>query len=1485
MKKFLAFILSATMGLSALNITGVKPAEVKANENTEEVSHDHSEQEPAEKTSSLDSSLKINKVNEDQSESELSSVEITDDEKVTLRTNAVGDLKWQIHVGGDTWVGIAESNSQELIVSRALIENLMDANKSVKIRVFVSGEDHDSFSNSITVSLIEKVEEPKEEEPEIKPEIEQEMIVEGPIIVTPEEKENANTPETPDVPEEVIPDTPTVGDPVETPETPVEEEQHPSVDVQETPEVNQAEETIETPQSVSLENDDVNFLKKKIYRLNEQENPADGTNQPEDVELVSIIVKFQFTDGTEVAAPWTATVEKGSKFQATVTAPVISGYKPNRDSLSINEEAISADIEEVITYSPSEIDFQLNIYLQNIENDEYSLSTEYSKAITGVTKEPVGKYLNDVLPKLEGFIQLPHDAEVKIAHDGSTVIEVYYDRLYYLVLFDLDGGFGTEPVYAKYGTTIKAENPEKPGYTFNGWVDNHGNSFNPTIQAANLVYKAQWIKKQTANLTIVVWGQNPDRYSEIPGSVTDRSEIEKYRIPDNTYSWLGEKVLENQEVSKDGETVDLNSLIDSKKLQCSTEEHTHTKDCYSFFNLTCGKEEHKHGVQCIIDDLTNDKDSNKKWVCNSELSVPVTVLPDGTSVLNIYLDRVTYQMTFQSQAYQATEYLTLNEKWGTQIFPAFKWVTDKKLNKTNKEYGWNVSLNDGDSGAIHYINVMPIANKKYYPKNFSKVYLDKPNYWYTEKLNSTDPDLNSNYDIYFSVPGLSTNVNKQERIAIEGFTYYRGTNNGNSFQNAKFYYTRNKHTLVFNNVDADSGQTSKTETVKFGEQLSKYLINDPQPPKGFYEEGSVEFAGWYKNKQCTDGAEIDLSNMTMPDNNVAVYAKWVPVKRTVTFRTEKNSTDSLGEYEVLHREVLDENKLADSIKVPVNDPLTFIGWFYEEDGVEKAFHTSMPVTKDLNLYGKWSSDELVPWTIRYVYDDPEKGRVDIADPETVNGLHGITKTIDAKTGINLYADYRKGYYPDVSNHSITFDINKKNQVFEFVYTRKETLTYSVKYIEKGTGKELAPTKRSDPTADAIVTEKFLFIENYMPDAYSKRLIMSSNEQNNVITFYYSKDKVHAPVSIIYMQQNIDGDGYTAVEQKDFLEYTINSTVEAEVKSYTGFKLKEAKAYHGTSDEKPDDLEKVDGKVSAVLTNKGLQIILYYDRDLSSYTVNYLESGTDKVLEKAKTVDKVRFGKTITETAISIPGYEPSKNVESITIKTDANQNVINFYYAEKDIEIKYEIIAPEGVATTDVGTLTRSSENIKAISGIAYGSIAAANTGYKFVGWYEDENCTKIAGTDQYYTPKKSGVDENGLPYPNGKQGYKPATYYAKFERNTGKLTIEKTITEGTATGEQVFRFSVVNEKADINVVVGVRTTGGQGSITVADLPIVDTPYTIREILDWYGDDYSVAEQSKTVTVVEGQPIPVTFTNTKNPQSWFKDSDAKRNTFTGKAGN
>ena len=58
--------------------------------------------------------------------------------------------------------------------------------------------------------------------------------------------------------------------------------------------------------------------------------------------------------------------------------------------------------------------------------------------------------LPEVAKTYEGFYALLYEKPA-IAADGSTVVEVYYDRIYSLMLFDLDGGYGVEPIYARYG--------------------------------------------------------------------------------------------------------------------------------------------------------------------------------------------------------------------------------------------------------------------------------------------------------------------------------------------------------------------------------------------------------------------------------------------------------------------------------------------------------------------------------------------------------------------------------------------------------------------------------------------------------------------------------------------------------------------------------------------------------------------------------------------------------------------------------------------------------------------------------------------------------------------------------------------------------------------------------------------------------------------------------------------------------------------------
>ena len=68
------------------------------------------------------------------------------------------------------------------------------------------------------------------------------------------------------------------------------------------------------------------------------------------------------------------------------------------------------------------------------------------------------------------------------------------------------------------------------------------------------------------------------------------------------------------------------------------------------------------------------------------------------------------------------------------------------------------------------------------------------------------------------------------------------------------------------------------------------------------------------------------------------------------------------------------------------------------------------------------------------------------------------------------------------------------------------------------------------TSDAIVTESFKAYTGYMPDAYSKSLVLTADASQNVITFYYTKDDVHAPVHVVHMIQNAEGENYTLYQE-------------------------------------------------------------------------------------------------------------------------------------------------------------------------------------------------------------------------------------------------------------------------------------------------------------------------------------------------------------------
>lgn len=65
------------------------------------------------------------------------------------------------------------------------------------------------------------------------------------------------------------------------------------------------------------------------------------------------------------------------------------------------------------------------------------------------------------------------------------------------------------------------------------------------------------------------------------------------------------------------------------------------------------------------------------------------------------------------------------------------------------------------------------------------------------------------YKLHHSDTSSGTSyVSQEDKYPITGFKYESGTRNGNSYNNAKFYYTRNSYNIVFMNNGAEDNKTA-----------------------------------------------------------------------------------------------------------------------------------------------------------------------------------------------------------------------------------------------------------------------------------------------------------------------------------------------------------------------------------------------------------------------------------------------------------------------------------------------------------------------------------------------------------------------------------------------------------------------------------------------------------------------------------------------------
>ena len=939
-------------------------------------------------------------------------------------------------------------------------------------------------------------------------------------------------------------------------------------------------------------------------------------------EMYTVVINYVFEDNSKAAPEWVGTIYKGSAFKKDVKSPEVVGYTPNRSVVSFDIAAADRNVTETVTYSPAEVNYTVKHYQQNVDNDNYVLVATETK--TGLTNSLISANLKQ---KYDGFTALNYNTDVKIAADGSTIVEIKYDRNYYMLSLNLDGGFGVEPIYARYGAAITLGEPTKAGYTFTGW----DKSVPTTMPANDVTLTAQWKVDDRVDYLVQYWLENAnDNDYSYDSSVTKNAAPGTVitKVDDKSYTGFKYDHTDGATVAADGSSV----------VNVYYKRNTYT---LRFENvrgaLKCTKQEHTHSDACCKKGGTSITHwSHSNSCCKLGLS-------SHTHNDNCYYDYVEFT----------------NIKYGADTSPWW--------NQAPSGYLWYTTQN----GDTFYTAApdMPDGDLIIYGRNGSN--RSSIIHYYEEgTTTSIKPDL--------TVQKTDWSFTSEDWIEIPGFTYSSNKVDGNYYY---LYYTRNSYKLDFNSANG----IVKSETIPYEAALSGYNFTPSYPAK--LEAGAYKFDGWYTDPGCTNA--VDWKTAKMPYKNMVVYAKWAPVVHTVTFaKTEGAAADATQQ--------VNHNELAKDYTT-TNGSYTFIGWFYKDaNGVEHAFDLSMPVKHDMNLYAKWRTDVLVNYIIHYQLAD----ETPVADDTTGSAFVLETKTFEAKVGDALYADYAEGYFPDVPSHSIKMENNQANE-FTFVYAPADKVTYTVKYLEVGTQAQLHDPKTVE-TTKAVVTEIFEPVEGYAVDEYQKRLILTAGEgaATNEITFWYTKDEIHAPVTIIHWTQNIEGEGYTQY-QTSTEQGTIGNNYKAEWTTIEGFHKNEGKS-------------NAEGKLEDY---RGLVLNLYYDRDMITYTFHFVDSVTgDKIADDI--TGQARYGKTVSQEALQIDGYklaEGTPELKAITVGTVSAANEFTFYY------IGYFNVVH--VKDGGMNKITTEVDYTQSVIDNGYNLTAAVSDGYLYGGAFTKPDC------------------------------------------------------------------------------------------------------------------------------------------------------------------
>ncbi|WP_052059842.1 InlB B-repeat-containing protein [Lysinibacillus fusiformis] len=220
------------------------------------------------------------------------------------------------------------------------------------------------------------------------------------------------------------------------------------------------------------------------------------------------------------------------------------------------------------------------------------------------------------------------------------------------------------------------------------------------------------------------------------------------------------------------------------------------------------------------------------------------------------------------------------------------------------------------------------------------------------------------------------------------------------------------HTVSF---EVDGGSAIANQTVAHGEKASA-----PTPAKVGYT-----FEGWYTDVTHTDIYDFNKEITA----NTTIYAKWEPLKYTVSFEVDGGST-------VSNQSVAHGEKASEPTPVPTKAGYTFGGW-YTDVGRTQAYDFTSVITEATTIYAKWNAQT---YTVSFNTD----GGSAVSNQSVAHGGKARMPEIEpTKAGYTF-----EGWYTDVT-HTDIYDFNKEIAANTTIYAKWEPLKYTVSFEVDG----------------------------------------------------------------------------------------------------------------------------------------------------------------------------------------------------------------------------------------------------------------------------------------------------------------------------------------------------------------------------------------------------------------------------------------------------